>query len=77
MPANVDLATSDAIKISSEVDPTGERTMGVMTKMDLIESPSNGIEIIELLSEFICSRQINLYIYIINKWGIDLKYFIK
>ncbi|KAL0464917.1 UNVERIFIED_CONTAM: Dynamin-related protein 5A [Sesamum latifolium] len=36
-PANQDLATSDAIKISREVDPKGERTFGVLTKIDLMD----------------------------------------
>ncbi|KAH0928255.1 hypothetical protein HID58_013982 [Brassica napus] len=31
-PANQDIATSDAIKLAKEVDPTGERTFGVLTK---------------------------------------------
>ncbi|CAL8157650.1 unnamed protein product [Prunus armeniaca] len=36
-PANQDLATSDAIRISREVDPTRERTLGVLTKIDLMD----------------------------------------
>ncbi|CAL0315390.1 unnamed protein product [Lupinus luteus] len=36
-PANQDIATSDAIKISREVDPKGERTFGVLTKIDLMD----------------------------------------
>lgn len=33
-PANHDLANSDSLKIAREVDPDGERTLGVITKMD-------------------------------------------
>ena len=29
-PANADLATSDALHLAREVDPTGERTIGVL-----------------------------------------------
>ncbi|KAA3458807.1 dynamin-related protein 1B isoform X4 [Gossypium australe] len=36
-PANQDLATSDAIKIAREVDPKGDRTFGVLTKIDLMD----------------------------------------
>nr|GEU41975.1 dynamin-related protein 5A [Tanacetum cinerariifolium] len=36
-PTNQDLATSDAIKIAREVDPQGERTFGVLTKIDLMD----------------------------------------
>jgi dynamin 1-like protein len=47
LPANVDLANSDALKIAQEVDPHGERTYGVLTKMDLIDQSTAGVEIIE------------------------------
>ncbi|KAF1872759.1 hypothetical protein Lal_00016596 [Lupinus albus] len=43
-PANQDLATSDAIKISREVDPTGERTIGVLTKIDLMDKGTDAVE---------------------------------
>ena len=33
-PANHDLANSDSLKIAREVAPDGERTLGVITKMD-------------------------------------------
>ncbi|KAE9607661.1 Dynamin-related protein 12A [Lupinus albus] len=46
-PANQDLATSDAIKISREVDPTGERTIGVLTKIDLMDKGTDAVEILE------------------------------
>lgn len=38
-PANVDVANSDSLKLAREYDPNGERTIGVFTKMDLIEDP--------------------------------------
>ncbi|KAF3439863.1 hypothetical protein FNV43_RR18141 [Rhamnella rubrinervis] len=46
-PANQDLATSDAIKISREVDPRGERTFGVLTKIDLMDAGTNAVDILE------------------------------
>ncbi|KAK2425879.1 dynamin-related protein 5A [Trifolium repens] len=46
-PANQDLATSDAIKISREVDPTGERTIGVLTKIDLMDKGTDAVEMLE------------------------------
>ena len=36
-PANTDLANSDAMKIAKEVDPEGLRTIGVITKLDLMD----------------------------------------
>ncbi|KAH1204626.1 Dynamin-related protein 5A [Glycine max] len=46
-PANQDLATSDAIKISREADPKGERTFGVLTKIDLMDKGTDAAEILE------------------------------
>lgn len=36
-PANADLATSDALRLAKEVDPMGERTIGVLTKIDIMD----------------------------------------
>ncbi|KAF3777972.1 Dynamin-related protein 1E [Nymphaea thermarum] len=46
-PANQDIATSDAIKIAREVDPTGERTFGVLTKLDLMDKGTNALDVLE------------------------------
>ncbi|TDZ35147.1 Protein msp1 [Colletotrichum trifolii] len=37
--ADVDLANSSALLASRRVDPRGERTIGVVTKMDLVDAP--------------------------------------
>ena len=44
--ANQDLANSDALKLSRRVDPTGERTIGVLTKIDLMDNGTNAIDIL-------------------------------
>ncbi|KAL4383884.1 hypothetical protein GQ457_15G019840 [Hibiscus cannabinus] len=46
-PANQDLATSDAIKIAREVDPKGDRTFGVLTKIDLMDQGTDAVDILE------------------------------
>ncbi|XP_077998966.1 uncharacterized protein LOC144451930 isoform X1 [Glandiceps talaboti] len=38
IPCNVDIATTEAIKLAQEVDPNGTRTLGVMTKPDLVDA---------------------------------------
>lgn len=43
--ADVDLANSTALRASRRVDPRGERTIGVVTKMDLVE-PTRGANIL-------------------------------
>ncbi|XP_010778947.1 dynamin-1a isoform X4 [Notothenia coriiceps] len=46
-PANSDLANSDALKIAKEVDPQGMRTIGVITKLDLMDEGTDAKEILE------------------------------
>ncbi|RDW76606.1 dynamin-related GTPase MGM1 [Aspergillus mulundensis] len=43
--ADVDLANSTALRASRRVDPRGERTIGVITKMDLVD-PERGLNIL-------------------------------
>lgn len=45
--ANIDLSTSDAIKISKQIDPNGERTICALTKVDLVD---RGSEILNILN---------------------------
>ena len=44
--ANQDIANSDALKLASEVDPKGERTIGVLTKIDLMDEGTNALELL-------------------------------
>lgn len=37
VPANVDIATQEIIEMARELDPKGERTLGVITKPDLVD----------------------------------------
>ncbi|XP_037398406.1 dynamin-3 isoform X4 [Pygocentrus nattereri] len=46
-PANTDLANSDALKIAKEVDPQGMRTIGVITKLDLMDEGTDARDILE------------------------------
>jgi replication fork clamp-binding protein CrfC len=45
-PANQDLANSDALKLARKVDPYGERTIGVLTKIDLMDDGTNCLDVI-------------------------------
>ncbi|XP_044464031.1 dynamin-related protein 3B-like isoform X2 [Mangifera indica] len=40
-PANSDLATSDALQMARDADPTGTRTIGVITKLDIMDRGTN------------------------------------
>ncbi|KAK9470713.1 uncharacterized protein V1510DRAFT_422267 [Dipodascopsis tothii] len=44
-PADVDLANSTALRASRRIDPRGERTIGVITKMDLVD-PATGVAVL-------------------------------
>ncbi|CAK4032033.1 Dynamin-related DNM1 [Lecanosticta acicola] len=45
-PANVDLVNSEALKLARHVDPTGKRTIGVLTKLDLMDHGTNALDIL-------------------------------
>uniref|UniRef100_A0A4W3JRB2 dynamin GTPase n=1 Tax=Callorhinchus milii TaxID=7868 RepID=A0A4W3JRB2_CALMI len=46
-PANTDLANSDALKLAKEVDPPGMRTIGVITKLDLMDDGTDAKNVLE------------------------------
>ncbi|XP_049337498.1 dynamin 3a isoform X1 [Astyanax mexicanus] len=46
-PANMDLANSDALKLGKDVDPQGQRTIGVITKLDLMDEGTNARDVLE------------------------------
>lgn len=45
-PANVDLVNSEALKLARQVDPMGKRTIGVLTKIDLMDHGTNALDIL-------------------------------
>ena len=46
-PANQDLANSDALKLARTVDPDGLRTLGVISKLDLMDKGTDAKDIFE------------------------------
>jgi dynamin 1-like protein len=45
-PANIDLVNSEGLKLARQVDPGGKRTIGVLTKLDLMDHGTNAMEIL-------------------------------
>ncbi|KAF2173012.1 hypothetical protein M409DRAFT_49511 [Zasmidium cellare ATCC 36951] len=45
-PANVDIVNSEALKLARHVDPVGKRTIGVLTKLDLMDHGTNALDIL-------------------------------
>ncbi|XP_028811045.1 interferon-induced GTP-binding protein Mx1-like isoform X2 [Denticeps clupeoides] len=48
VPCNVDIATTEALKMAQEVDPEGKRTLAILTKPDLVDrgTEKNVLEIV-------------------------------
>ena len=44
-PANQDLSNSDALKLARSVDPEGLRTIGVITKLDLMDEGNYSVHL--------------------------------
>jgi len=65
---NTDLANSDALQIAKQVDPHGERTVGVITKLDLMDP---GTDASELLSNNVIPLQKG-YVGVMNRGQIDI-----
>eukprot|EP00177_Eucheuma_denticulatum_P006498 GFKZ01011831.1.p1 GENE.GFKZ01011831.1~~GFKZ01011831.1.p1 ORF type:complete len:738 (-),score=90.86 GFKZ01011831.1:1065-3278(-) len=68
-PANTDLATSDALQMARRVDPHGLRTLGVITKLDLMDEGTNALDMLH-------GRVIPLrkgYVGVVNRSQADLE----
>ncbi|XP_055501095.1 interferon-induced GTP-binding protein Mx3-like isoform X2 [Leucoraja erinacea] len=52
VPCNVDIATTEALKMAQEVDPSGDRTLGILTKPDLVDkgTEKNIVDIVQNLT---------------------------
>ncbi|KAJ6241402.1 vacuolar protein sorting-associated protein [Anaeramoeba flamelloides] len=46
-PANKDLANSDSLKLAKQVDPKRQRSVGVLTKLDLMNEGTDAVDILE------------------------------
>lgn len=68
--ANNDIATSESLKLAKRVDPSGERTLGVITKLDKAERDSKELQ--NLLSGQIISLKYG-FIGVRNPSPDDLK----
>ena len=65
IPANQDLTTSEALQMAIQLDPEGIRTIGVITKIDLMDQGTNGQKNINSLIKFLVIIQIYFLINIL------------
>ncbi|RHY12575.1 hypothetical protein DYB25_001390 [Aphanomyces astaci] len=66
--ANTDLANSDSLKMARAIDPEGLRTIGVLTKLDLMD---NGTDAMEMLQGRIIPLKKG-YVGIVNRSQADI-----
>ncbi|ODV93896.1 hypothetical protein PACTADRAFT_51644 [Pachysolen tannophilus NRRL Y-2460] len=67
--ANTDLANSDGLKLAREVDPEGTRTIGVLTKVDLMDQ---GTDVIDILAGRVIPLRLG-YVPVINRGQKDIE----
>ncbi|GMF99449.1 hypothetical protein B5S30_g553 [[Candida] boidinii] len=67
--ANQDLANSDGLKLAREVDPEGVRTIGVLTKVDLMDE---GTDVIDILAGRVIPLRSG-YVPVINRGQKDIE----
>ena len=67
--ANTDLANSDGLKLAREVDPEGQRTIGVLTKVDLMDE---GTDVVEILAGRIIPLRLG-YVPVVNRGQRDIE----
>ncbi|KAI2621656.1 vacuolar sorting protein 1 [Hypoxylon sp. NC1633] len=67
-PANIDLANSDGLKLAREVDPEGQRTIGVLTKVDLMD---DGTDVVDILAGRIIPLRLG-YVPVVNRGQRDI-----
>jgi len=67
--ANTDLANSDGLKLAREVDPEGVRTIGVLTKVDLMDT---GTDVIDILAGRVIPLRLG-YVPVVNRGQRDIE----
>ncbi|KAL2919501.1 vacuolar protein sorting-associated protein 1 [Polyrhizophydium stewartii] len=66
---NTDLANSDGLKLAREVDPEGVRTIGVLTKIDLMDQ---GTDVIDILAGRVIPLRLG-YVPVVNRGQRDIE----
>ncbi|TPX57912.1 hypothetical protein PhCBS80983_g03475 [Powellomyces hirtus] len=66
---NTDLANSDGLKLAREVDPEGVRTIGVLTKIDLMDQ---GTDVVDILAGRVIPLRLG-YVPVINRGQRDIE----
>ncbi|XP_069885006.1 interferon-induced GTP-binding protein Mx2-like [Dipodomys merriami] len=54
VPCNVDIATTEALSMAQEVDPDGDRTIGILTKPDLVDKGTED-KVVDVVHNLVCN----------------------
>lgn len=69
LPSNVDIATQEILSLAKEHDKAGERTLGVLTKLDLVTEHSAQVAVCNLVLGK--KRPLTLGYYVVRSRGAD------
>ncbi|KAF9583398.1 vacuolar protein sorting-associated protein 1, partial [Lunasporangiospora selenospora] len=67
--ANTDLANSDGLRLARDVDPEGARTIGVLTKIDLMDT---GTDVVDILAGRVIPLRLG-YVPVVNRGQRDIE----
>ncbi|KAG0356333.1 vacuolar protein sorting-associated protein 1 [Podila minutissima] len=67
--ANTDLANSDGLRLARDVDPEGARTIGVLTKVDLMDA---GTDVVDILAGRVIPLRLG-YVPVVNRGQRDIE----
>ncbi|KAK4156893.1 hypothetical protein C8A00DRAFT_12195 [Chaetomidium leptoderma] len=69
LPSNIDVSTQEILTLAEEYDKNGERTLGILTKPDLVTEPSTKAAVCNIVRGK--KKQLTLGYYIVRSRGAD------
>ncbi|KAK4042400.1 hypothetical protein C8A01DRAFT_33471 [Parachaetomium inaequale] len=69
LPSNIDISNQEILTMAEEYDPNGERTLGILTKPDLVTEPSAKASVCNIVRGK--KKQLTLGYYLVRSRGAD------
>jgi hypothetical protein len=69
LPSNIDIANQEILTMAEEYDPNGERTLGILTKPDLVPEQSSKLAVCNIVRGK--KKQLTLGYYVVRSRGAD------
>lgn len=70
LPCNIDISNQEILTLAEEYDKNGERTLGILTKPDLVTEPSSQAAVRNII--FGKKKQLRLGYYLVRSRGADM-----